>query len=309
MRRTLAGFVALSVLVSGALRAQLPDPKITEIRSEQLAENLYVLRGAGGNVAVLTGPDGTLLVDDEMVEMQAKLRAAVALLSPTPPRFVINTHAHTDHTGNNATMTRMGAIVIANEGVRWLFTQMPVDYAKQFSPDPTKRELMPVVTFKESVQLHLNGQDILARHVPNAHSNMDAFVVFRQANVLHTGDLFMTLGYPWLDLRWGGTVDGLIAGLAVVLEHSNEATRIIPGHGPVGTKADVLAYREMLITFRGRIAKLVRQKKTQAQVLDLKPTADFDARYGKGMVSPETLVNWMFVDLSRAAAGTKAPGQ
>jgi cyclase len=305
VRRSPCGLLALCLLAAGGAGAQLPDPNITEIRTEALAENLFVLRGAGGNVAVLTGPDGTLLVDDEMVEMQAKLRAAVAMISPTPPRFVVNTHAHTDHTGNNATMTRMGAIVIANEGVRYLFTQMPVDYAKRFSPDPTKRELMPVLTFKDSLQLHVNGQDILAQHVPNAHTNMDAFVFFRQANVLHTGDLFITLGYPWLDLRWGGTVDGLIAALGVVLAQSNEATRIIPGHGPVGSRADVVAYREMMVTLRGRIAKLVGQKKTQAQVLDLKPTADFDERYGKGMVSPETLVGWMFVDLSRAAAAAK----
>jgi cyclase len=294
-----AALALMALCVPGA-RAQAPDYSKLEFKREQLADNLYVLMGAGGNVAALTGPDGTLLVDDEIVEVAAKLRAAVALLAEKPTRFVLNTHFHFDHAGGNESFGRSGSTIIAHENVRKHLPQEQVIEAVGFKSPPTAKIGLPIVTFADGISLHLNGQDIRFIHAANAHTDSDAFVFFEQANVLHTGDLYMSLGYPLIDGGNGGTVDGLIAAHEKALALCNDATRIIPGHGPIVKKADLQAYHDMLVTVRDRVKKLVKQKKSQDQTLDAKPTQDLDARYGQGFIKPDVFVRIVYIDQQRA---------
>ncbi len=286
-------------------QAQMPDPAKVEFRAEKLAENLHVLFGAGGNVGVLTGPEGTLLIDDELEVMSTKLRAAVALLSNDPARFVLNTHFHFDHAGGNAVFGRNGSVIIAHDNVRKRLSGKQFIEDLNLTTEATPASGLPVVTFADGVTLHLNGEQVTVTHVANAHTDSDSFVFFSNANVLHTGDLYMSIGYPFIDASNGGSLDGLIAAHAKALSRCNDATRVIPGHGPMAVKADLQAYHDMLVEIRKRVSALIRQGQTQEQVLAARPTAQFDEKYGKGFIRPEVLVRRAYIDLYKARKNQK----
>jgi cyclase len=280
--------------------AQAPDLTKVEFRREKLADNLFVLFGAGGNLAVLTGPDGALVVDSELVELSPKLRAAVTLVSEKPARFLINTHFHFDHAGGNTTLGRGGTVIVAHENVRkHLMTRQVVNVGVEIITEPTAPEGLPVVTFEDGVRFHLNGEEVSAIHVANAHTDSDAFVVFEKANVLHTGDLFMSLGYPFVDAGNGGSSAGLIAAHARALALCNEQTRVIPGHGAVVGKPELQAYHDMLVEVRKRVAGLVGKGRSLEQVKAAAATKEYDERWGKGFVSPDVFVQRLFIELSQ----------
>jgi glyoxylase-like metal-dependent hydrolase (beta-lactamase superfamily II) len=299
----LSGLAFAPVLV-----AQAPDVSKLEYRSEKLAENLHVLFGGGGNVAVLTGTDGTVLVDADIVELTPKLRAALAGISDRPVRFLIDTHFHFDHTGGNAPLGRTGTVIVGHDNVRkHLMTRqtLKVDVGIEVVTEPTPREGLPVVTFKEGLRLHLNDDVIEVAHVDNAHTDSDALVFFEHANVLHTGDLFMTTGYPIIDAGNGGSLNGLIDGLARALKYCDAKTRVIPGHGVISGTADLRAYRDMLIAIRQRVAEMVRAHRSVEQVLAANPTRDFDERWGKGFITPKLFTQRVFIEQKLEAQKTE----
>ena len=285
-----------------ALHAQAPDLSKVEFRNEKLADNLYVLFGGGGNVALLTGADGALLVDAELVELTPKLRAAVSMLAEKPVRFVVNTHFHFDHTGGNASLGRGGAVILAQDNVRkHLMTRQVVNVGVEIATEPTPHEGLPVVTFEDGLRLHLDDEELTVQHVEHAHTDSDAFVFFEHANVLHTGDLFMSIGYPFADSGNGGSLDGMIAGQARALALCNERTRVIPGHGPMSGKAELQAYHDMLVIIRQRVSDLIKKRRTLEQVQAATPTREFDERWGKGFFTPQAFTQRVFIELSRAA--------
>lgn len=291
---------ALAAAAATPALAQAPDLSKVEFRSEKLADNLFALFGAGGNLAVLAGPDGALVVDSELVELSPKVRAALTLVSEKPARFLINTHFHFDHAGGNAALGRGGTVIVAHENVRkHLVTRQVVNVGVEIVTEPTPHEGLPVVTFEDGIRLHLNGEQVSAIHVANAHTDSDAFVYFEKANVLHTGDLFMSLGYPFIDAGNGGSSAGLIAAHARALALCNEQTRVIPGHGAVVGKAELQAYHDMLVTVRGRVADLVRKGRSLEQVKTAAATKEYDERWGKGFVSPDVFVQRLFIELSQ----------
>ncbi len=291
---------ALAAVVSTPAFAQAPDLSKVEFRSEKLAAHLFALFGAGGNLAVLTGPDGALVVDSELVELSPKLRAAVTLVSDKPARFLINTHFHFDHAGGNATLGRGGTVIVAHENVRkHLMTRQVVNVGFEIVTEPTAAEGLPVVTFEDGVSFYLNGEEVSAVHVANAHTDSDAFVFFRKANVLHTGDLFMSIGYPFVDAGNGGSSAGLIAAHARALALCNEQTRVIPGHGAVVGKAELQAYHDMLVVVRKRVADLVKKGRTLEQIKAAGTTKEYDERWGKGFVTPDVFVQRLFIELKR----------
>lgn len=291
----------LWLAVASVAQAQAPDPAKIEYRSEKLTDNLQVLFGAGGNIAVLTGPDGSLVVDSDIVAMSPKLRAALAMASDQPVRFLINTHFHFDHTGGNPTLGRSGVVIVAHDNVRKrLLARQVITVGTDIVVEPTPPEGLPIVTFENGLSFHVNGEEIGVNHVEHGHTDSDAFVFFAKANVLHTGDLMMSIGYPFVDAGNGGSLAGLIAGHERALAFCNEKTRVIPGHGPVVGKAELQAYHDMLVTIWQRIATQVKKGRTLDQILAAKPTQEFDARWGKGFITPQALVQRAFIELNAA---------
>lgn len=290
--------ISLGFALVSPLPAQAPDYSKVEYRTEKVADNLSVLFGAGGNIAVLTGVDGALVVDADVVELSPKLRAALSLLSAQPPRFLIDTHFHLDHAGGNATLGKSGAVIVAHDNVRkHLMTRQTVNVGVEIVTEPTAREGLPVVTFKDGLRLHFDDEVVEVAHVDSAHTDSDALVFFEHANVLHTGDLFMSGGYPFIDAGNGGSVDGVIAGLARALKYCDAKTRVIPGHGAIAGTTDLKAYRDMLVTIRERVAELVKKHRSVEQVIAANPTREFDERWGKGFISPQAFTQRVFIEL------------
>jgi glyoxylase-like metal-dependent hydrolase (beta-lactamase superfamily II) len=289
---------AAALALAAPAAAQGPDFEKVQIKTEKVAEGIWVLAGAGGNIAVSAGADGVFLVDDEWAPMTPKVKAAVAAISDRPLRFILNTHWHPDHTGGNKDLGEAGALIVAHDNVRLRMStdQFIEAMGMKFPPSPARA--LPVVTFNDAVTLHLNGDDVDAFHVPPAHTDGDAIVHFRRAGVVHMGDLFFNGMYPFVDLSSGGSFEGYIAAADRALA-LGEGTRIIPGHGPVGTRADLRAYRDMLVTVRDRVKPLVQAGKTPAEVVAARPIADLDAKWGQGFMKPEQFLEIVAQSLAR----------
>jgi cyclase len=289
-------FVAFT---AGPALAQDDFSKV-EIRTEKLAPSVYMLVGAGGNLGLSAGDDAVFLVDDQFAPLTPRIEAAIAKITPKPVRFVLNTHWHFDHTGGNENLGKAGALIVAHENVR---KRMSVENFIEFlgmktKPDPAGA--LPVVTFTRDVTFHLNGDEIYVIHVPNAHTDGDALVHFRKSDVIHMGDVFFNKLYPFIDTSSGGRVEGVVAAVERALEMVGPSTKIIPGHGPLATRADLQAYRDMLATVSGRIREHVRAGRSLEQVVAAKPTAEFDAAWGKGFLNPARFTEMLYKNLQVA---------
>jgi cyclase len=295
--------IAALVLAAGALAA-LPVPAQDfskyEVTSTQLAPNLWMLQGAGGNLALSAGEDAAFLVDDQYAPMTGKIVAAIAKLTPLPVRFVLNTHWHGDHTGGNENFGKAGALIVAHENVR---KRMSTDQFIALMRSTVKahpKAALPVVTFDGTASFHLNGEEIRAAHLPRAHTDGDSIVHFLKADVVHMGDIYFNGMYPFIDASSGGTVQGVIAACDKVLAIASEATRIIPGHGPISTRAQLQDYRDMLSTVAERIRKLVADGRGPEEIAAAGVTAEYDAHWGKGFMKPDRFVAMMAAMLGTA---------
>jgi glyoxylase-like metal-dependent hydrolase (beta-lactamase superfamily II) len=289
------GFAALAQQTPPAPMPAQPEVKIETI---DVAPGIYMLmlvgRGAG-NVGVTVGKDGAAIIDDQFDDIAPKIRAAVTMLSEKPVSFVINTHLHGDHTGGNDAFGRSGAVIIAHENVRKRLASPQVNPSTNQTTAARAREALPVVTFANSATLHFNDDDLEFTHLPNAHTETDIVIRFRKANVLHMGDCF-TGGFPFIDGNTGGTFDGLIAGQEKVLGMIDDQTKVIRGHGPLGNKAELQAYHDMLVTVRDRITKLVKSGKSQDEVVAARPTKEFEEKYGSATFNAEQWIGRAYVD-------------
>jgi glyoxylase-like metal-dependent hydrolase (beta-lactamase superfamily II) len=284
--------------------APMPAPPDVKVETVTIAPGIYMLVGRGGNVGLTVGRDGAAIIDDQFDDMAPKLRAAIAMLSAQPAKFVINTHLHGDHTGGNDQFGRAGAVIIAHENVRKRLGNDQVNPSTR-EPIPARaREALPVVTFADSAALHFNDDDLEFTHLPNAHTETDIVIRFRKANVLHMGDCF-TGGFPFIDGNTGGTLDGLIRGHEKVLSMIDDSTKVIRGHGPLGNKAELAAYRDMLVVVRDRVAKLVKAGKSQEEVVAARPTKEFEEKYGGASFNAEQWLGRAYVDQKRALESRK----
>jgi len=297
MRKRIGAVVFLAM--SGAAIAQ--DAEVT-VRTELVAPGVHVLYGSGGNIGVSVGADGVFLIDDQYAVMTPRITEALAKLSPEPPRFILNTHWHGDHTGGNENLAAKGSLVVAHDNVR---VRMSTEQFSKFFERTTPASAiaaLPVVTFNDSVSFFLNGDEIRGIHAPEAHTDGDVFIHFRNANVIHTGDLVFAGMYPFIDLDSGGSVAGVIAAVDRMLALADGQTRIIPGHGNVTDKAGLAAYREMLQVTSGRVHELVKAGKTVEEILAANPNAEFDATLAWAFITPERYARILYRDAAASAA-------
>jgi glyoxylase-like metal-dependent hydrolase (beta-lactamase superfamily II) len=296
--KTLCRILLVLGISTGATtaRAQMGDPAKVTLKTTPVAGGISMIEGAngfaGGNVAVSVGDDGIFIIDDELEPMTAKLKAALAALSKKPVRFVVNTHWHMDHAGNNPAMAAAGAVIVAQENVRKRLGADAVLHMgdKEMKIKAQPAAALPVVTFTDDVTLHLNGDEVHVIHVAPAHTDGDSIVHFKRANVIHTGDT-VTASYPIVDIDSGGQFEGFIAAADKTLSLCDDNTKIIPGHGPIMTKADMVAYRQMLLDVRDKVGKLIAGKKTADEIKAAKPLTDLDAKWGQGFVKADFLID------------------
>lgn len=265
-----------------------------QVRATHLSKGVYMLTGVGGNIGLSIGNDGAFLVDDQYTQLSEKIIAAVRQLTDKPIRFVVNTHWHGDHTGGNENLANTGAVIVAHENVRVRMSSEQFTAAFNSRSPASPPKALPIVTFMDGVAFHLNGDDIHVVHVAPAHTDGDAIIHFTSANVLHMGDTFFNGRYPLVDLSTGGSFEGLITAATTALRYANDSTKIIPGHGPLSTRADLVKYRDVLATIRDRVAALIKQGKSKEEVIAAKPTADWDAALGGGRITPEMLVGFAY---------------
>ncbi|MFZ5610142.1 MAG: MBL fold metallo-hydrolase [Pseudomonadota bacterium] len=265
----------LAVVPSHAQR----DFSTVQVEARQLAPNIHVLFGAGGNIGVSSGPDGVFVIDDQFAELSPRIVAAIRTFSDGPIRFLVNTHWHYDHTGGNENFAAQhDTLIFAHDNVRARLATGLDRGGGQVTP-PAPEAALPVVTFSETTTFHLNGEAVRAIHVPHAHTDGDALIHFTGSNVIHMGDIFFNGRYPYIDVQSGGHVDGVLAAVDKGLELADENSRIIPGHGPLADKAALKAYRAMLADVRNKVAGEIAAGKSLAEIQKAGLTATYDATW------------------------------
>ena len=292
LRTLLCGTILFIFSIHPALARQ--DADEVQIETIHVSGNVYMLVGSGGNLGLSVGDDGAFLIDDQFAPLTEKILAAIQSLTESNVQFLINTHWHGDHTGGNENMGKVGAIIVAHENVR---KQMTVDHflAAFNSTTPASPEsALPVVTFTESVTFHWNADEIRVFHVDPAHTDGDSVIHFKKANVIHAGDVFFNGMYPFIDTSTGGNLNGMISAATIILALATDETKIIPGHGPLATRADLEGYYEMLVTARDLIKEQVDAGKTRDEVIAAKPTASLDAAWGGGFLPPDMWVGIVY---------------
>jgi glyoxylase-like metal-dependent hydrolase (beta-lactamase superfamily II) len=283
----------ISCFIATSAFAQQDFSKV-QIQTIAVAEGVYMLAGRGGNIGLSVGRDGAFLIDDQYAPLTDKILAAIAAVTDKPVRFLINTHWHGDHTGGNENIGKGGTIIVAHDNVRKRMAKG--QFMKVFNANipPAPPKALPVITFADGVTFHWNNETLEVVHSKSAHTDGDAVIYFKGANVVHVGDLFFNGIYPFIDAGSGGSVEGVIAGVDDVMDRIDDTTKVIPGHGPLGNKADLKAYRDMLVTIQGRMAKLMNEGKNMDEIVAAKPTADYDAKWGGGFLKPDSWVKIVY---------------
>ena len=288
----LAAIAATALMLSGAARAQqqpaaAPPPPLIDwnkiqIKTTDLGNKTYMLEGQGGNITVAVGTDSIIQIDGQFAPLSDKIRAAIKAIAPLPVKYLVNTHYHGDHTGGNENFAKDGVIIVAHDNIRTRLAAGTVAGLTGAKAPPRPADALPKQTyFGGTFAIETGGRKAQLTHVANAHTDGDTWIYFADANVLATGDTFNNLKrYQNIDFANGGDVRGMIRALDAFLKVSNDGTKIVPGHGGLATKADLVTFRTMLVTSHDRIKKLFDEGKTEAEVAALKPLADLDATWG-----------------------------
>ena len=289
--------------------AQQRDLSQVEITSEQIGENLHVLYGAGGNMALSYGPDGAFLVDDQFAPLTPKISAKVQELAGQDVRFLINTHWHGDHTGGNENFGEAGALIVAHDNVRRRMASEQRRGEDVMPPSPPGA--LPVLTFSERQSFHLNGGTVRAVHVPDAHTDGDALIHFPEANVLHMGDTFFAASagtFPFIDRNSGGSIQGMIAAVDAGLQLADGGTRVIPGHGRVTDRSELAAYRNMLSEVMQSVEAMAAAGRSREEILAARPAAAYAEGRTGGFISEDQFVGFVFDSLTAPGVHTHEDG-
>jgi glyoxylase-like metal-dependent hydrolase (beta-lactamase superfamily II) len=281
--------LALLVSASAFAQGQQRDFSAVQIKTHRVADNVYYLEGEGGNVGLLVGDDGVLMIDDQFAPLSEKLLAAIRALSDKPIRMLVNTHVHGDHTGGNENFGKLGVDIVAHDNVR-----MRLARGVNNAP-PAPAVALPVVTYGDKMSLHLNGDVVTIGKLPPSHTDGDSYIHFANADVIHAGDVFRTTGYPGVDGNNGGTVQGTIDALQALVDLAGPNTKIVPGHGVVATRDDVARFRAGTIEAQRRISELIEQGLTVEQVVAANPTADLAPRFVTSGPQPDAAATQRFL--------------
>jgi len=288
--RPLAAAALVIGLASAAGAQQQQDFSAVQIKATKLAENVYTLEGQGGTIGILAGPDGVFMVDSQFAPLTEKIVAAVKQITDRPIKFMVNTHQHPDHTGGNENFAKLGVTVISRDELR-------ARLAATTGRGATPPAALPMLTYKGSITLHMNGEEVRLIAVPAAHTDGDTMVYFVKANVLMTGDFYRSAGFPNIDRANGGSLKGMLDGFNTVIEIANPTTKIVPGHGVVVDEKAVAEHRDMAIALRDRVAALMKKGQTQEQIVAAKPTADYDAKVPQAGTTGDRFIGQLYGEL------------
>ncbi len=285
--------------------AQTDSGQSNNIKVVKVDNNIYMLQGKGGNIGIIQGKDGILMVDDQFEESIPEVLKNIKRINDKPIKYLVNTHHHSDHSGGNAILAKQGATIFAHENVRErLYNTMKEEKIKLVDGD------LPVITFKDGINFHFNNENILVFHVHNAHTDGDVMVYFTKSNVLHTGDTFFNKKYPFIDINSGGSLKGSIEALEKILMIADENTKIIPGHGNLATIEDIKLSKIMLTFLWNRIKLQYKDGKTEEEVVAMKElTEKYDADgYGDGFINSERILRIIYkdVDKERSSVDTRS---
>ena len=301
-RRILSTLAALGVfallLVPVAHAQGQQDLSQVQIKTNKVTSNFYTLDGSGGTIGVLTGPDGVFMVDAQFAPLSEKIMAAIKQISDGRIRFLVNTHVHGDHTGGNENFGKAGVTILARENLR-MRLEKPNPGANGAPGVPMPAAGLPVITYDSPMTIRMNGEEVRLIPAPAAHTDGDTFVKFVNADVLMTGDFYRSIQYPNIDRANGGSLPGLINALNAVIANAGPNTKVVPGHGPTVDRAAVTAHRDLVIAARDKVAVLVREGKTQEQVVAAKPLAEFDAKVQQVATTGDRFVGQLYAELKK----------
>jgi glyoxylase-like metal-dependent hydrolase (beta-lactamase superfamily II) len=300
--RKASPLAALALILGALLLAQDRDFSKVEVKAEKVGGSVYMLTGAGGNIGVSIGEDGVLVVDDQFAPLVPKIQAAIKGLTDKPVRWVLNTHWHGDHTGGNEELGKSSTL-IAHDNVRKRLAEGSASVAGN-KVDPAPKGALPVITFDRSLTVHVNGEDIRALHYAKGHTDGDSIVYFPGSNVVHMGDDFVTYGLPFVDVKSGGSVLGMVENVEQAMTTLPADVRVIPGHGPLSGKAEVKKFTDMLRECISLVRAAMKEGKTLAQMKQANVLAKYDA-LGQGFVKTPDFIELIYNELSGEAAKTK----
>ncbi|MCW9029104.1 MAG: MBL fold metallo-hydrolase [Kangiella sp.] len=289
--------LSLALIFSGQVFAHADGRPEVEIKAQKLTDGIYVLFGQGGNIGLSVGNDGVYMIDDQFAPLSDKIKATVAEITDQPVGYLINTHWHGDHIGGNENFAKSGTVIVAHDNVRQRMSTGLEMSSLGRKVEPSPEGALPVITFDSELSLHLNNDEMRVYHVANAHTDGDAIIYFANDNVLHMGDTYFNIGYPFIDVSSGGTIDGYIAAVEKGLSLANEQTQIIPGHGPMSNKKEMAEFVAMLKDLRHTVVKLKEKGMSVEQVLAAKPSAKYDEENGKNFIKPDQIVTFIYQTL------------
>lgn len=271
----------------GAAQTTTAKKEEVQVTVQQIGENIHIIQGQGGNIAVLSGNDGAVMIDADFAEVTPTITKAVQSFTNKPIKFLVNTHWHGDHTGGNGLIGAAGSSIIAHDTVR---PRLSVDnYIAAFDLKMPAQPAagLPNITFNDTITLHMNGEQMRLIHVPPAHTDGDIIIHFPKANIIHTGDVYFNGFYPFIDSSTGGNLAGMIAAADRILALCDENTKIIPGHGPLSGKAELQAYRDMLAAVESKLKPMIDAGQTIEQITATQPLAEFNTVWGDGFIPSE----------------------
>ena len=275
-----------------------PDFSKVEIKTTDLGDNVYMLEGQGGNITVAVAKDGIIMVDGQYAPLHDKIKAAISAISNEPIKYLINTHYHGDHTGGNEPFAKDGVTVVSEINVKNRLAAGTTNGLTGAKVPPAPAGALPTRTYTGAYHIRLRGRVADLKHIANAHTDGDTYVWFKAANVLSTGDTFTNGRYPNIDFANGGNIKGMIAATDAYMKLTNAKTRIVPGHGPLADKAALTEYRTMLVTARDRMAKLVKEGKSEDDVVTAKPFADLDTKWAPTELASKNFIRVVYHSLA-----------